>query len=110
MNLFLVLVIAVLFPAAHALNNWLFDFANINTHVSLIYLPAFLRLFNLLVMGPIYGTLATYLGGLILMAWFKEPLVFALLNIAASCAGPLSRRWVFEFISSAEFISPHSKI
>ena len=89
MNLFLVLVIAVLFPAAHALNNWLFDFANINTHVSLIYLPAFLRLFNLLVMGPIYGTLATFLGGLILMAWFKEPFVFALLNIAASCAGPL---------------------
>ena len=89
MNFFLILVIAVLFPAAHALNYWLFDFANINTHVSLIYLPAFLRLFNLLVMGPIYGTLATFLGGLILMAWFKEPFVFALLNIAASCAGPL---------------------
>jgi hypothetical protein len=89
MNLFLILVIAVLFPAAHALNHWLFEFANINSHVSLIYLPAFLRLFNLLVMGPVYGTLATFLGGLILMGWFKEPLGFGLLNIAASCAGPL---------------------
>ena len=89
MNLFLVFVFAVLFPAAHALNVWLFDFANINTNVSLIYLPAFLRLFNLLVMGPVYGTLATLLGGLILMAWLNEPLGFALLNIAASCSGPL---------------------
>ena len=89
MNLFLVFVFAVLFPAAHALNAWLFDFANINTNVSLIYLPAFLRLFNLLVMGPVYGTLATLLGGLILMAWLNEPLGFALLNIAASCSGPL---------------------
>ena len=89
MNLLLVFVFAVLFPAAHALNVWLFDFANINTNVSLIYLPAFLRLFNLLVIGPVYGTLATILGGLILMAWFNEPLGFALLNIAASCSGPL---------------------
>ena len=89
MNLLLVFVFAVLFPAAHALNVWLFDFANINTNVSLIYLPAFLRLFNLLVMGPVYGTLATLLGGLILMAWLNEPLGFGLLNIAASCSGPL---------------------
>ena len=89
MNLLLVLVLAVLFPAAHVLNAWLFDFANLNAHVSLIYLPAFLRLFNILVMGPVYGTLATLIGGLILLFWFNEPIVLGLLNIAASCAGPL---------------------
>ena len=89
MNLLLVLVLAVLFPAAHVLNAWLFDFANLSAHVSLIYLPAFLRLFNILVMGPVYGTLATLIGGLILLFWFNEPIVLGLLNIAASCAGPL---------------------
>ena len=89
MKLILIFVIAALFPLAHVLNDWLFAFANINHHVSLIYLPAFLRLFNLLVLGPVYGSLGTLLGGLILMAWFNEPLGFGLLNIAASCAGPL---------------------
>ena len=89
MNFILVLALSVLFPAAHILNAWLFDFANINSHVSLIYLPAFLRLFNLLVMGPWLGSVATFLGGLILMAYFDEPFLFALLNIVCSCAGPV---------------------
>jgi len=89
MNFLIVIFLAVVFPLAHGFNGWLFDFANINTHVSLIYLPAFLRLFNILVMGPIYGTMATLLGGFILMEWFDEPLSVALLNIVASCAGPL---------------------
>ncbi len=89
MNLLIIIILAVVFPIAHGINALVFDFANINAHVSLIYLPAFLRVFNLLVMGPFYGTLATFLAGLILMAWFNEPLSVALLNIAASCAGPL---------------------
>jgi len=55
----LILALAALYPAVHILNGWLFDFATINHHISLIYLPAFLRLFNLLVLGPIYGTLTT---------------------------------------------------
>ena len=89
MILLLVLALAVLYPAAHILNAWLFDFANINSHVSLIYLPAFLRLLNLLVLGPLYGTAATFIGGLMLLEYFNEPLNLALLNIASSCAGPL---------------------
>jgi integral membrane sensor domain MASE1 len=89
MNLLIIIILAVVYPLAHGMNAWVFDFANINTHVSLIYLPAFLRLFNILVMGPFYGTLSTLLGGVILMAWFDEPLSVELLNTAASCAGPL---------------------
>ncbi len=89
MNLLIVLALAALYPAVHILNAWLFDFANINLHISLIYLPAFLRLFNLLVMGPYLGTLATLLGGVMLMAQFNEPFNLALLNVACSCAGPL---------------------
>ncbi len=89
MNFLITLILAVLFPALHVLNAWLFEFANLSSHVSLIYLPAFLRMFNILVMGPIYGTLATFIGGVILLFWFNEPLSLGLLNIVASCAGPL---------------------
>jgi hypothetical protein len=89
MYLVLLLALAVLFPAVHILNGWLFDFATINHHISLIYLPAFLRLFNLLVLGPIYGTLTTLLGGAFLMGKFEESLTLSLFNVACSSAGPL---------------------
>ena len=89
MHIFLILALAVLFPATHILNGWLFDFATINDHISLIYLPAFLRLFNLLILGPLFGTLSTILGGLLLMTQFNEPIELELLNVACSSAGPL---------------------
>jgi len=89
MHILLILALAVLFPATHVLNGWLFDFAAINDHISLIYLPAFLRLFNSLILGPLFGTLSTILGGLLLMTQFNEPLSIAFLNIACSSAGPL---------------------
>ena len=97
MHLVLILALAVLYPAVHVLNVWLFDFANINSHVSLIYLPAFLRLFNLLVMGPRYGTLATMLGGVILMSDFSEAWSHALTNVACSSLGPLLALIGFRF-------------
>ena len=89
MHIFLILALAVLFPATHILNGWLFDFAALNDHISLIYLPAFLRLFNLLILGPLFGTLSTILGGLLLMTQFNEPIELELLNVACSSAGPL---------------------
>ena len=97
MNLLFLIALGVLYSVAHSLNSWLFDFANINSHVSLIYLPAFLRLFNVLVLGPIYGTGATLVGGLILMVWTNEPLSLALLNVASSCAGPIVAMMGFRF-------------
>jgi len=89
MHILLILALAVLFPATHILSGWLFDFASINEHISLIYMPAFLRLFNLLILGPLFGTLSTLLGGILLMQQFNEPVGLALLNIACSSAGPL---------------------
>jgi fructose-specific phosphotransferase system IIC component len=100
MHLLLILALAVLYPAVHILNGWLFDFATINDHISLIYLPAFLRLFNLLVLGPIYGTLTTMLGGLLLLTKFEDPLLIGMFNILSSCASPiialLSFRYFFK--------------
>jgi hypothetical protein len=97
MHTLLVIALAVLYPAVHILNGWLFDFATLSDHVSLIYLPAFLRLFNLLVMGPLLGTFTTVLGGILLMAKFDEPIVIASLNIICSCAGPLLALYGFRF-------------
>jgi len=48
-----------------------------------------LRLTNLLVLGPVYGTLTTVLGGLLLIGNFEETLGLAMLNIACSSASPL---------------------
>jgi hypothetical protein len=89
MHILFIISLAVLFPATHLLSDWLFDFANINQNISLIYLPAFLRLFNLLVLGPIFGTLATVLGGFLLMLKQSDLLEVALINIVCSSLGPL---------------------
>ena len=89
MHILLIFALAVLYPATHILNGWLFDFAIINEHISLIFMPAFLRLFNLLILGPLFGTLSTILGGLLLMTQFNVPLGIEFLNVACSSAGPL---------------------
>jgi hypothetical protein len=97
MHLLLILALAVLFPAVHILNGWLFDFATITSHISLVYLPAFLRLFNLLVLGLVFGSIATFLGGLLLILQFNnESLTLLLLYIACSCTGPLVSLWLFK--------------
>jgi hypothetical protein len=98
MHLLLILALAVLFPAVHILNGWLFDFATITNHISLIYLPAFLRLFNLLILGPVFGSLTTFLGGLLLIMQFNnESMALLLLYIVCSCTGPLLSLWLFKF-------------
>ena len=89
MHILLILALAVLFPATHILSGWLLDFATLNDNISLIYMPAFLSLFNLLVLGPLFGTLSTVLGGLLLIAQLDEPLGLALLNVVCSSAGTL---------------------
>jgi hypothetical protein len=93
----LIVALAVLFPAIHIFNGWLFDFATINAHISLIYLPAFLRLFNVLVLGPIWGTVTTFLGSILLMSQFDEPLGYAMLNNFSTCAGPLIALFVYQY-------------
>ena len=97
MNLLFILALAVLFPATHIASGWLLNFATINDHISLIYLPAFLRLFNLLVLGPFKGTIATFLGGLLLMTQFEENTYIGLLNIVCSSSGPLIALIGFQF-------------
>lgn len=88
---------AIAYPLVHILNGWLFGFAEITPHIGLVYLPAFLRLFNVLVLGPVKGTLATFAGGLLLMFMLggKGSLV-ELLSVACSAGGPVVAVVVFQ--------------
>jgi len=75
----------VLFCASHLLNAWLFQAIAISDHISLIYLPAFFRLFNVLVLGLLWGTLGTAIGGVLLLAWTHDTTLWiGLFNICVS--------------------------
>ncbi len=89
MNAILIGSFAVLFLAVHLANSWVFQSIEITSHVSMIYLPAFLRLFNVLVLGAVKGSMATLLGGLLLMQYLNEATAIGLLNVACSMGGPL---------------------
>lgn len=92
---------AIAFPFVHLFNGWLFGFAEITPSIALIYLPAFLRLFNVLVLGPALGSLATFCGGLLLMfiAGGSASLV-GILSIACSAGGPLAAILLFQVMRS----------
>jgi hypothetical protein len=75
----------VAFCASHLLNAWLFQAIAISDHISLIYLPAFFRLFNVLVLGLFWGTLGTAIGGVLLLAWSQDATLWiSLLNMCVS--------------------------
>ena len=89
MNALLVILFAVIFPLAHILNGWIFGWVAISSSIGLMYLPAFLRLANVLILGRLYGTLATLLGGMLLMYYSHETPWVAFLNSLCSAGGPL---------------------
>jgi hypothetical protein len=96
MQFILILILGILYPLTHVLNGKLFAFAEITPHIGLIYLPAFLRLFNVLVLKPRDGTLATLLGGVLLMGVFDNSTLIELLNIVCSTGGPLIALYLFK--------------
>lgn len=97
MSALLVIFLAVVFPLLHIFNGWIFQFAEISPHISLIYLPAFMRLAHVLILGRVQGTLATVLGGLLLMHYFDETPWVAVLNTVCSAGGPLLALQLFRW-------------
>lgn len=102
LELFLILLSAFVFAFLHLSNAWAFSALEVTPHVGLIYLPAFIRLFNVLVLGNVRGTLATALGGILLMTVFNEHSVVGFLNVLCSASGPLFAVWVFRFYAGRE--------
>jgi hypothetical protein len=91
-------VAAVLFPLVHLFNAWAFEFVEFSNHISLIYLPAFLRLANVLVLGQAWGTLTTALGGVLLAAWNNNVTWVEGVNVLASSTSGLVSVWLFQII------------
>jgi hypothetical protein len=89
---------AVLFPLVHLFNAWAFEFVEFSNHISLIYLPAFLRLANVLVLGQAWGTLTTALGGVLLAAWNNNVTWVEGVNVLASSTSGLVSVWLFQII------------
>ena len=103
MNALLIIAFAILFPISHITSEWLFKFAQITPRIGLIYLPAFMRLANVLILGPRNGTLATLIGGVLLMRTFNDHSVVGLLNVACSASGPLLALYVFKIYTRRNF-------
>ena len=89
---------AVLFPMAHLFNRWAFEYVEFSHHISLIYLPAFLRLANVLVLGQAWGTLTTALGGILLALWNHNVTWVEGMNVLASSTSGLLSVWLFQII------------
>jgi len=80
-------VAGALYCGAHLLNEWLFKGIEVSDHINLIYLPAFIRLASVLVLGLVWGTLGTAIGGLLLLHWSQDANVWiALANLVASAS------------------------
>ncbi len=91
-------VAAVLFPLVHVFNDWAFDAFEFSHHISLIYLPAFLRLANVLVLGQAWGTLTTALGGVLLAIWNNNVTWVEGMNVLASATSGWLSVWLFQII------------
>lgn len=84
--LVLALSAGALYCATHMLNAWLFKYLEFSDHISFLYLPSFLRLANVLVLGMAWGTFGTAIGGMLLlltMNW-QETWLLAIANIFVS--------------------------
>jgi hypothetical protein len=87
----LMLVGSLVYMSAHLANLWVFEFWEVTPNISWVYLPSFLRLANLLILGPLWGTCATALGGaelILLSNQFFNGLAW--MNVLASCSSAVA--------------------
>ena len=78
---------SLVYMSTHLANLWVFEFWEVSPNISWVYLPSFLRLANLLILGPLWGTFATALGGAELIFLSDQGFnALAWLNVLASCS------------------------
>ena len=85
-RLLITLLMGGVFCVVHLLNGWALRGIEFSEHISLIYLPGFLRLVHVLVLGMVWGSAATAVGGLLLMFWSQDSTLVGLSNIAVSAS------------------------
>jgi len=94
----LALMAGVLYASTHLANGWLFSGFEISPHISLVYLPSFLRLVNVLVLGLLWGTLGTAIGGALLFFWMQDSLFLSMLNTSISAGSAALAIVLMEFM------------
>ena len=97
-KLLLLIFCAPLFASAHVFNGWFFQQFELSSHISWVYLPAFLRVAYVLVLGPRWGFAAIFLGSLLLGGGLDENLPQRLINSIASGTGPVMALWLFRIL------------
>ena len=97
-KLLLLTLCAPLFSAAHLFNGWVFQHWVLSSHISWIYLPAFLRVAYILVLGPAWGFTAVFLGSILLGGNLDEDLLQTTTNAVASAMGPVLALWLFKVL------------
>jgi Na+-translocating ferredoxin:NAD+ oxidoreductase RnfA subunit len=87
-----------MFAGAHLLNGWVFQQFELSVHISWVYLPAFLRVAYVLVLGPVWGFSTIFLGSLLLSSDFDELLLHNITNSVASALGPVLALGLFRLL------------
>ena len=80
------LLAGLLYCVVHLFNAWFFQWGELNQHVNLVYLPSFLRLANVVILGLAWGTAGTALGGMMLIMWSQDEWLMCLLNTGVSAS------------------------
>ena len=101
------LLLGLVFAAVHLFNSWAFSALEFSSFISLVYLPGFLRLANVLVMGPLWGSLATAFGHLMLLLVELRPVDLALVNLLASVLGA-DGDWRLQWRAARRFLVAHA--
>ena len=99
-----VIVCAALFSLAHLANAWLFQFLSVSPYISWIYLPAFLRVIYVLVLGLWLGSITIFLGSLPLIGILEGSLSQALLNALCSALSPVLALGLFKLLKQRDLL------
>jgi hypothetical protein len=89
----------VFFCGLHLFNGWAFTSLEISPHISYLYLPNFLRLAYVLVLGMVWGTLGTAIGCVLLIFWSPDSTLWvSLANATVSTAGAALAVFLMRFM------------
>jgi hypothetical protein len=88
----------VLYGAVHIANSWLFQSLELTEHISFLYLPSFLRLLNVLVLGVLWGTIGTAFGCALMFFYLHDSLMLSMCNALVSASSAAAAVWVLSIL------------
>jgi hypothetical protein len=92
----LVFAAGAMFCAVHIVNGWLLQSIEVTDHISFLYLPSFLRIMNVLVLGMLWGTAGTAVGGGLLFFYMQDSLLLSVMNTIVSAGSAALAVWCMQ--------------